>query len=94
MRWVVAYDVEDNRLRTRMAKVLEGTGRRVQGSVFECELTFVEVRALGERLLRLAGDREGVSVRCYRVCEKCLDASFGIGRFEDDRGNESCVIID
>ena len=35
---MVCYDVPDDRRRARVAKILEGHGERVQGSVFECLL--------------------------------------------------------
>lgn len=39
MRYVVVYDVSDDRLRQRVANTCEAFGFRVQESVFECELT-------------------------------------------------------
>ena len=36
--WVVAYDVSDQRRRTRLHKLLEGFGAAVQKSVFVCSL--------------------------------------------------------
>jgi len=36
---LVTYDISDNKRRTKLATFLEGYGRRVQKSVFECFLT-------------------------------------------------------
>jgi CRISPR-associated protein Cas2 len=36
---LVTYDISDNKRRTKLATFLEGYGRRVQKSVFECWLT-------------------------------------------------------
>ena len=53
---IVCYDVSTEtkagrrRLR-RVAKVCEGTGQRVQKSVFECQVTLAEFEALERRLL-------------------------------------------
>jgi CRISPR-associated protein Cas2 len=37
---LISYDIEDDRERLQVSKVLEGFGRRVQKSVFECPLNF------------------------------------------------------
>lgn len=66
---VIAYDIEDDRRRNRVAKTLEGYGDRVQESVFEC---WLEARQLGEVKAALAGliDADRDRVRYYRLCRK------------------------
>ena len=39
MRYVISYDIESDRTRRKLAKLLEGYGVRIQYSVFECNLT-------------------------------------------------------
>ena len=62
---MVAYDVPEDRRRQRIADLLEGYGRRVQYSVFECVLAraqYNELRTLSSsRRIR----REEDSVRIY-----------------------------
>lgn len=48
--YIASYDLEDDRERSRVAKVLEGFGVRVQKSVFECRLTKTALRQLSGRL--------------------------------------------
>jgi CRISPR-associated protein Cas2 len=43
---LVVYDVPDDRRRTKLAKFLEGYGRRVQYSVFECFISLEEMKQL------------------------------------------------
>jgi CRISPR-associated protein Cas2 len=43
---LVVYDIADDRRRDRLATFLEGYGRRVQESVFECFLSLQEMKAL------------------------------------------------
>ena len=51
MFYVVAYDIRDDRRRTRVAKILEDFGDRAQYSVFEMELDRPErIKALHRRL--------------------------------------------
>jgi CRISPR-associated protein Cas2 len=68
----VAYDVPDDRRRTRLAKVLEDFGHRVQDSVFECLLTADQTAALHRRI-RGEIDEQADSVRIYRICAECAE---------------------
>lgn len=62
---VVAYDIEDDRRRARIARLLEGYGERVQYSVFECELEERHLQRLVRSLQRLL--EPGDAVRIYRL---------------------------
>lgn len=68
-RLVVAYDIADDRRRTRVARLLEGYGERVQKSVFECELDPQRETALRLVLSSLIDDEED-AVRIYPLCDK------------------------
>lgn len=68
---IVCYDVNTEtragrrRLR-RVAKVCEGTGQRVQKSVFECQIGLAEMEALERRLLAEI-DIDQDCLRLYRL---------------------------
>ncbi len=79
MLHVVVYDIEDNRIRGRVAAVLEGYGRRVQESVFECDLHEGEAEEITLRLQRELTHPFAGEIRVYRVCGSCLQVSFGMG---------------
>jgi CRISPR-associated protein Cas2 len=70
---VVTYDVSTEtaagrrRLR-RVAKVCESTGQRVQKSVFECQVTEMQLEQLERRLLAEINQQED-SLRLYRITE-------------------------
>ncbi|MCC7495526.1 MAG: CRISPR-associated endonuclease Cas2 [Fimbriimonadaceae bacterium] len=51
--WVIAYDITDDGLRTRVQHALEPVGERRQRSVFECRLSDEELRVLWQQLARL-----------------------------------------
>ena len=71
MRFVVCYDVADDKKRTAVSRLLEGWGTRVQFSVFEIEGTVSNMDALSvavEELLDPSGDR----FRVYRLCGECI----------------------
>jgi len=62
--YLVTYDIPCDRRRLKVSKLLEGYGRRVQLSVFECILTPEKYKELRQRLkprVKLAED----SVRFY-----------------------------
>lgn len=70
---LVTYDVSTEtragrrRLR-RVAKVCEGTGQRMQKSVFECQVNEVQYEELERRLLAEIDEKED-NLRLYRLTE-------------------------
>ena len=36
--YVISYDISENKIRNKVAKILEGYGKRIQYSVFECDI--------------------------------------------------------
>ena len=92
MTHVVVYDIETDRVRGRVATLLSGYGRRVQESVFECELEGRQLDDLLAGLKRELAQGGDGQVRVYRVCANCMQASFGIGQIKAvDTG--SCYIV-
>ncbi len=77
--WLVAYDIRSDRVRNRIADVLEGWGERVQYSVFECRLREADAQKLSQRLKKVLRSKENGSVRMYRVCDRCVKKSVGFG---------------
>lgn len=72
MYYLISYDISDDRFRTKASKLLQGYGRRVQKSVFECpNLTERQLLRIQGELDRLI-DHETDSVRFYRQCKGCL----------------------
>lgn len=70
---LVSYDVVDDRRRLKVAKVLTDYGRRVQKSVFECDLDERRYLKLKQALDGLI-DHEEDSVRYYAICPRCRRA--------------------
>jgi CRISPR-associated protein Cas2 len=64
--YLLVYDITENRLRTRVAKVVEGYGVRVQKSAFECRLTRGMRARLWEALARFElGPEDAIAL--YRL---------------------------
>ncbi len=78
MRYVIAYDVVDDGRRDRVFKCLEGAGRRIQKSVFECDLTPQELARVRNRIKDLVDVKED---RChfYPICAACYPARTVLG---------------
>ncbi|SEP18749.1 CRISPR-associated endonuclease Cas2 [Nitrosovibrio sp. Nv6] len=70
---IVTYDVstetrEGRKRLRRVAKVCEGTGQRVQKSVFECRVNLMQYEELERRLLAEIDQKED-NLRIYRLTE-------------------------
>jgi CRISPR-associated protein Cas2 len=76
--YVIAYDIPDDKRRTKVHKLLLGFGKWTQYSLFECFLTKKELVLLRSKLaehLEAAQD----SVRFYPLCTNCLDKVETVG---------------
>jgi CRISPR-associated protein Cas2 len=70
---IVCYDVntetkEGRRRLRRVAKVCEGTGQRVQKSVFECQVNLMQMEELERRLLSEINVEQDC-LRLYRLAD-------------------------
>jgi CRISPR-associated protein Cas2 len=61
---LIVYDIPDNKRRTKLSNFLEGYGKRVQFSVFECFLSLAEMRELYEKVKKKVKPEED-NVRFY-----------------------------
>jgi CRISPR-associated protein Cas2 len=92
MKYVIAYDIESDAVRGRVADVLLAMGERVQKSVFECVLAPEELDALVQRLQREIGATQG-NVRIYRLCGSCLEARSVSVRHKPTVDEQNCMIL-
>lgn len=78
VRYVVCYDIPDDKRRTRLAKCLDGYGDRVQYSVFEAVLD----RTLFDKMVAavreiIADDEDQVMI--YPLCAACVPRRLMMG---------------
>lgn len=78
MLYLVAYDISNDRRRTRIHKTLCGFGQWTQYSFFECFLTDKEYITLRHRLDRMINVRED-NIRFYPICQNCQQKVETIG---------------
>lgn len=78
---LVAYDISDDKRRTRLHNALLDFGTPVQYSVFECLLEPAEETKLRRRVKGIIRPKKD-HVRFYRLCNNCL------GKVETTGGRE------
>lgn len=89
--WVVSYDIPNDKRRRKVSKLLEGYGRRVQFSVFECELDEVKCSQLELRLKREIDEQED-DIRFYPLNRADLKRVRLLGRAELQRERDYYLV--
>lgn len=87
--YVIAYDIPNDKRRTKIHKTLCGFGEWTQYSLFECFLDARDLVRLRDKLRQLL-DPEEDNVRLYSVCATCLRAVETIG---SDKPQEKTIFI-
>ena len=82
MKYLITYDIENNKRRKKLSDELEAYGYRVNYSVFECELNKTKFKKLIEKIEELV-DKKNDSVRFYHLCENCIPKSFELCKREN-----------
>lgn len=78
MLYVVAYDIPDDKRRTKVHRLLCGYGGWTQFSLFECWLTRRQLLELRAKLApHLREERD--SVRLYPLCGSCQGSVITVG---------------
>lgn len=76
--YVVAYDIPDDKRRTKIHKILKGFGQWTEFSLFECFLTKKELLQMRIKLDKYLDPRKD-KVRIYLICDACLTRIETIG---------------
>ncbi len=69
MKVIVSYDISDDKRRNKISRELLNWGKRVQYSVFECELEPEKIYRMKRRLEYILEDED--SLRVYVLCADC-----------------------
>lgn len=91
-RYVVAYDIVDNKRRVRVAQCLDSYGQRVQKSVFEVLVS----KALLNRMMRELGmviDQTEDRVSVYPQCAACEARRLDLGLSPDRPERQKWIIV-
>ncbi|MGM9580869.1 MAG: CRISPR-associated endonuclease Cas2 [Anaerovibrio sp.] len=94
MRYLICYDIADDRRRKKVSALLEEDAFRIQESVFVGEFTAQELKKIKASLKKLAhvdGEKEAVdSVHIYPLCDACWKKVWQIG---SGTGLERVIIV-
>lgn len=76
--YIIAYDIPDDKRRTKVHKILCGFGKWTQFSLFECFLSKKELVLLRSKLAKhLIAESDRVCF--YPLCANCLDKVETVG---------------
>ena len=78
--YIIKYDISSDRLRNKVAVLLEGYGKWVQYSCFECNITIKQYEELKEKLEKLMKDVKEGNVRIYHLCKNCDERILVLGK--------------
>ncbi len=76
--YIIAYDIPDDRRRTKIHKLLSGFGTWTQFSLFECFLSKKELVQLKAKLVVHVNETRD-SVRFYPLCTNCVEKVETVG---------------
>jgi len=77
MKWLVCFDISDDKKRDKIASLLEEYGIRVQKSVFEIEINKTNLERLTEKVAKLIKKED--SIRFYFMQNDTIRKSFYFG---------------
>jgi len=66
MHLVISYDIQNDRRRYKVARLLKGCGQRVQYSVFEVYLSEAQLKEVEQKLKKLISRKQD-TVRIYNL---------------------------
>jgi len=85
MRLAITYDISENKIRTRVFRILEKYGAWKQYSVFELEISRVQRVHLEDEIGAVIG--KGDKVRVYQLCERCVKDIVDLGEPSPERAS-------
>jgi len=93
MRYVICYDIPDDRRRARLAHLLEGYGERIQFSVFTALLDQRLFDIVSSRIEQSIDPAEDKTI-IFPVCRACSSKRrlFGMAQGQGDKWEEVVFI--
>ena len=92
MKYLICYDITEQRIRQRVVKLLERRAHRLQYSVFLGEFKDCEYKALREQLLDITADSERRLLLIVPMCAICEAKTWMVGSPMEET-DRSCFVI-
>ena len=86
--YLVSYDIDKDRIRNKVAKTLENYGKRVQYSVFECDIDQQKYEDLYSQLANILSGKVEGNIRFYFLCNACVARIAVLGSKTDSDMND------
>ena len=71
MKYIICYDIKEDRIRNRVVKYLESRAFCIQFSVFSYKCSSTEIRSLWKELLHLTANADNPLLMIIPVCKDC-----------------------
>lgn len=85
MKYIICYDIKEDRIRTRVVKYLEARALRVQYSVFTCRATSAQMNEIREELLCITKTANHPLLLVAPICRACEQGMWMHGKpLEED----------
>jgi len=78
MTCVFCYDIADYHRRTRVARLLERFGVRIQKSVFQLDVSPIKAEEIKKILLTIIEEKED-SLFIFPICKTCFENVYSLG---------------
>ena len=95
--YLVSYDITKTKVRNKVAKKLLDYGKRVQYSVFECDIPEKRYAKMYSELMKLMKKEEQGNIRIYTICGNCIQKITTIGvpaeSFDDQLSGEDADLL-
>ena len=91
--YVVSYDISSDKTRNKVSKKLLDYGKRVQYSVFECDIDTRMYKKMYTELVKITEDMEDGSIRFYFIDKNCQSKIVTIGNCEKYESMEEDIIF-
>ena len=92
MKYLICYDIAEQRIRQRVVKLLERRAHRLQYSVFLGDFKECEYKALREQLLEITADSERRLLLIVPMCAVCEAKTWMVGK-PIEESNLACLVI-
>lgn len=93
MKYIICYDITENKIRQRVAKLLETWAARVQNSVFIGELTVRQAASLQQEILRLTKKAREPLLMMVPLCATCEEKLWIKGIPREDWQEQEYIIF-